>query len=72
MIIAFANFFVFTIMPCIANITFNRNIVLISPYVETHDIEKLKSDWLRMKTKSDYNEITNHINGIIQENHLVD
>jgi hypothetical protein len=39
-------------------------IIIITPYVEQKDIDMLKSEWIRMRTKEDYIKIETKINSI--------
>ena len=36
---------------------FERDVTKITPYVEEHEIQKIKSDWVCMRNKSDYEKI---------------
>ena len=72
LLLSFLTALVFDWMPCLQKEKFNDKVILITPYVENHEVEKLRSDWLRMKTKSDYDEIIEYIAGVIEENHLED
>ena len=56
--------------PTIVKGTFDRCIVQITPYVEKERIDLLKSNWVSMKTKSDYDIIANEIDSILIENEL--
>ena len=49
---------------------FSRDITKIAPYVEERDIKLLQSDWVRMRSKSDYDEIYEKINEIVETNEL--
>lgn len=44
--------------------SFERDITMIHPYVDDADIIQLESDWVRMKTKSDYEEIYEFIDNV--------
>lgn len=69
-IIFLLNILVFAHFPYITKSKFNVNITKITPYVETKEIEMLKSDWVRMKTKDDYIKIVEKIDFIVSENNL--
>ncbi len=50
--------------------SFDRKITQITPYTENEKIALLKSDWVSMKSKSDYDKIEERINSILEENNL--
>ncbi|HAN20404.1 MAG: hypothetical protein A2Y15_08605 [Clostridiales bacterium GWF2_36_10] len=49
---------------------FDINIITITPYTESHQIDLLKSNWTKMKSKDDYNKIYEVINKIKEINDL--
>lgn len=49
---------------------FNRNMVLIKPYIEYGEYDKLNSDWNRMHCKTDYKKIISKISKIKEKNNL--
>ena len=49
---------------------FEQDIIKVTPYVEEKDIEKLKSDWVCMRSKSDYDVLYEYIDKIKTENKL--
>ena len=49
---------------------FEQDIVKITPYIDETEILKLKSDWVCMRSKSDYDRIYDVIDAVIQENAL--
>lgn len=61
----------FVIAPAKLREKFDRDITIIHPYVEEQQVLQLKSDWLLMKSKSDYNSIYEYMNMIKEENDLV-
>lgn len=61
----FASYFV-TMPMSLAN-RFDKDIVQVAPYVEECEIIKLKSDWVSMRSKADYEEIYDKINAIKEE-----
>jgi len=63
-------FIIYEYMPVRLKNTFDNNIIKITPYVETHDIEMLKSDWVRMTSREDYINIKEQIDTIIEKNNL--
>jgi hypothetical protein len=50
--------------------SFDIAITKITPYVESSVIDMLQSDWVRMKTKKDYIDISKRIELILEENNL--
>lgn len=52
------------------NESFDRRITQIAPYTDSQNIEIIKSHWVQMETKSDYEEIVQEINEIRNENNL--
>lgn len=61
---------VYQYIPATVNETFSRKIVQITPYVETNEIDLLKSEWVSMKGKDDYDRIAEKIENILLENDL--
>jgi len=49
---------------------FEQDIIKVTPYVEEKDIEQLKSDWVCMRSKSDYDVLYEYIDKIKTENKL--
>lgn len=49
---------------------FERDITMITPYVEFEQINQLKSDWVCMRQKEDYLEIYEIINAVKEDNSL--
>ena len=43
--------------PIQLRVEFERDIIIIAPYVEEHDLLQLESDWMCMKSKEDYDRI---------------
>ncbi len=60
----------FVIIPADIYKKFNRDITMISPYVENHKIIQLKSKWVLMKEYNDYKEIYITIDEIKDKNNL--
>lgn len=56
--------------PCLFSEKFEREITKIVPYVDDDQIDMLRSKWVSMETKSDYDVIWNKIEDIKQENAL--
>ena len=65
---AFITFFVTTPMSLYNK--FEQDIVKIAPYVEECEIMHLKSDWVCMRSKADYDELYKKIDAVILENGL--
>jgi len=59
--------FIYMILPFNLLSNFNINITLITPYTDSHTIAVLKSDWVQMKSRNDYNSIKKRINMIWHE-----
>lgn len=57
-------------MPTQYKLSFDRQITKITPYVDSHEIDLLKSDWTLMESKEDYTAIMDRINLVIEENNL--
>lgn len=49
---------------------FERNITMIKPYTNDKTVIMLESDWVRMRSKDDYDKIYETINKIKEENDL--
>lgn len=49
---------------------FEQDITLIKPYVHNSEIDELRSNWVRMRSKDDFTEIYAVINNIKQMNNL--
>lgn len=49
---------------------FNRDMILIKPYIEYGEYDKLNSDWNQMHCKKDYKKIISKISKIKEKNHL--
>lgn len=56
----------FVIKPMELYSTFQRDMIKISPYIPEKQIVKLKSDWVCMRNKTDYNAIYAAINEVIE------
>ena len=69
--------FVFTIytvafmyFPYISRNAFENDIIRITPYVEATEIDRLRSDWVQMRGRADYEEIRSRIEYITYSNNL--
>lgn len=49
---------------------FSRDITMIKPYADNHTVLVLESEWIRMRSKDDYNRIYDVINQIKTANNL--
>lgn len=58
------------VIPIILLDQFNRDIQLIKPYSDSNTIMVIESDWIRMKTLDDYNNLYSVINEIKADNFL--
>lgn len=59
LVITFTLFY--AIYPCIIKDKMDLTIEKITPYVEKNEIYKLRSDWVQMKSKDDYDKIINKV-----------
>lgn len=66
----FLNAVVYQCLPVLVKESFNRSITQITPYVESEQIDLLKSNWANMKSKDDYEVIQEEIDCILIENSL--
>lgn len=66
----FLSLICFKIAPCAHRNKFDETIIKITPYIEQNEVNKLKSDWTRMKTKKDYQKIDKFIDDVIEKNNL--
>lgn len=71
----FLIFFVFHVtyasIPAFMFEMFDRNITIITPYVDEHDIDILRSKWASMRTKADFDEINTYIMQVREENNIL-
>lgn len=58
------------VIPIILLDQFNRDIQLIKPYSDSNTIMVIESDWIRMKTLDDYNNLYSVIDEIKTDNFL--
>jgi len=49
---------------------FQNDITMIAPYIESHELLQLRSEWVCMRSKEDYMTLYQHIDGIKQTNNL--
>ncbi len=70
LILTVCNVTIYKYGPTIVKESFDRRITQITPYTENEKIALLKSDWVSMKSKSDYDKIVEEINSILEENNL--
>lgn len=61
---------IFVYSPTIVKGSFDRKIIQITPYVTEERINLLKSDWVSMKSKADFKEISEYIDSVLVENGL--
>lgn len=70
LVLAFGDIVLYKYAPTIFKGTFDRCIIQITPYVDNKRIDLLKSSWVSMETKSDYEMIAKEIDSILIENGL--
>lgn len=74
MIILYVIFFLYILiywyMPATMHAAFDREIIQLAPYVESEEIDSLKSDWVSMTSKNDYELIVKEIYSIAIESGL--
>ena len=58
------------IIPIVVLDMFIRDIQMIRPYTDSKTVSMIESDWTRMKSKEDYDDIYSVINSIKKENSL--
>lgn len=61
---------VYSIFPIFLKNSFDTDITKITPYVDSYDIDMLKSDWVRMESLNDYQNISGRIDKIVELNKL--
>lgn len=69
-VLIFCYVIIYELAPTFCKEEFDRKIIQITPYIEKRDIDILKSKWVTMKSKDDYDIISNEINRILVENNL--
>ncbi len=62
----------FITAPMTISNNFKSDIVKIAPYVEEYDVKKLQSDWVCMRSKADYDQIYEVIDGVKEAHKLPD
>ena len=63
--------FAFVLIPSNLYKAFNRDLTMIAPYAEEHQLKLLQSEWVIMQSKEDYLAIYEVINDIKEANGLV-
>jgi len=58
---------VYMYAPRATKASFDNAITKITPYTEVHEINMLRSDWVRMKSRDDYHIIRDRINLIVEK-----
>lgn len=69
-VLFFLNIMIYQCFPVAVKASFDRCITQITPYVKDEKIEILRSDWVCMETKEDYDAIVEEINRIQEEHNL--
>lgn len=62
---------VYQCFPAVINETFDKTITQITPYVKEEKIEMMRSDWVSMKTKDDFDAINEELLRIREEHDLI-
>lgn len=62
--------FFYMIAPHVLKDTFDRTITMIRPYTSEATINELESEWVQMKTYSDYSEIDHYMEEIRAKNNI--
>lgn len=70
LVLLYINLTLFVSRPMQLYNTFQRDIVKIAPYIQENQIIKLKSDWVCMRTKSDYDAVYMIISSVV-DNHAL-
>lgn len=63
-VLTYLVFVFFISMPMSLSCKFEQDIIKITPYVEEQDVKKLESDWVCMRSKTDYDNIYKLIDNI--------
>lgn len=66
----FVNVIVFTMLPNVMFREYQRDIIKISPYAEQQELDIIKSDWVCMQSKDDYDDIYKRIDKVKKEHKL--
>lgn len=69
-VVLVSSVFGFVVGPITTYTKFQRDIIMINPYIESAESIKLQSDWVLMKSKADYIKIYRYINGIKETHDL--
>lgn len=69
-ILFLCNIVIYKYAPATVNQTFNRKIIQITPYIEISELELLRSEWVSMESKDDYDRIVEKIDYVLIENNL--
>lgn len=66
----FASVIGFKLLPNSMWWEYQRDLTKITPYIEQHELNVIKSDWVCMQTKEDYDAIYERINQVKEEHDL--
>lgn len=66
----FGGIFAFNIFPHAVWTEYQRDLIKIAPYIEQHELDTIKSDWVCMQSKEDYDDIYKRINEIKEAHDL--
>lgn len=71
MIVFYIVLILFVFMPMTIRDKFDQDITIIYPYVGEQQVLQLKSDWVQMRSKTDYASIYEYIDTAKEENNLL-
>ena len=60
----------FDVIPHVLWTDYQMDLIKIAPYIEQQELDEIKSDWVCMQSKEDYDDIYNRINKIKEEHDL--
>jgi len=60
----------FDIIPHRVWTEYQKDLIIIAPYIEQQELDVIKSDWVCMRTKEDYEAIYERINQVKEEHNL--
>lgn len=69
-VIYFSVIMAFDVFPHAMWAEYQNDLIKIAPYIEQQELDQIKSDWVCMQSKEDYDDIYSRINKIKEENDL--
>lgn len=69
-VVYFASMITFDIIPHAMWNDYQRDLIKIAPYIDQHDLDVIKSDWICMQSKEDYDKIYERINQMKEKHNL--